>query len=144
MPGGKEAEQSSDISSATSGALFALPPSAPLDIHDSNVAEKWKEFEQAWRNYSVAMKLHQESDAVQIVTLMIGAEARKVFSMFTFDVDNRRRTACVGEFCCLLPAAEEHTSFTLGSNKWENRMTIIGQALQQLADRCEFETTTAD
>ena len=27
-------------------ALFALPPPPPLDIHDSNEAEKWKEFEQ--------------------------------------------------------------------------------------------------
>ena len=48
MLGGEGAEQSSssspDISSARSGALFALPP---LDIHDSNAAEKWKEFEQA-------------------------------------------------------------------------------------------------
>ena len=74
MPGGEEAQQSSssssDISSARSGALFALPPPAPLDIHDSNAAEKCKEFEQAWRNYSVAMKLQQESEAVQIATLL--------------------------------------------------------------------------
>ena len=60
MPGGGEAEHSSssslDISGARSGALFALLPPIPLDIHDSNAAEKWKEFEQAWRNYSVAMQ----------------------------------------------------------------------------------------
>lgn len=51
MLGGEGAEQSSssspDISSARSGALFALPSPAPLDIHDSKAAEKWKEFEQA-------------------------------------------------------------------------------------------------
>ena len=29
------------------GALFALPPPPRLDIHDSNAAEKWKEFERA-------------------------------------------------------------------------------------------------
>ena len=67
------------------GALFALPPPPPLDIHDSNAAEKWKEFEQAWKNYSIAMKLHQESEAVQVATLLtvVGAEARKVFATFT-------------------------------------------------------------
>ena len=61
MPGGGEVEHSSssssDISGARSGALFALPSPTPRDIHDSNMAEKWKEFEQAWRNFSVAMKL---------------------------------------------------------------------------------------
>ena len=95
MPGGGGAEQSSssssDISSARSAALFALPPPAPLDIHNSNAAEKWEEFEQAWRNYSVAMKLHQEPETVQIATLLtvIGAEARKVISTFTFADDSR-------------------------------------------------------
>ena len=81
MPGDEGAEQSADISSARSGALFASPPPPPLNIHDSNAAEEWKEFEEAWRNYSVPMKLHQEPETVQIVTLLtvIGAEARKVF-----------------------------------------------------------------
>ena len=75
------------------GALFALPPPTPLDIHDSNATEKWKEFEQAWRNYSVAMKLHQETETVQIATLLmvIGAEARKVFSTFKFGEGHRDR-----------------------------------------------------
>ena len=52
------------------GALFALPPPSPLDIHDSNAAEKWKEFEQAWKNNSIAMRLHQEPEAVQVATLL--------------------------------------------------------------------------
>ena len=52
------------------GALSALPPPPPLDIHDSNAAEKWKEFEQAWKNYSIAMKLHQEPKAIQVATFL--------------------------------------------------------------------------
>ena len=97
MPGGGEPEHfsssSSDISGVRSRALFSLPAPTPLDIHDSNAAEKWKEFEQAWRNYSVAIKLHQEPETVQIATLLtvIGAEARKVFSKFTFGEGNRDR-----------------------------------------------------
>ena len=60
MPGGEGAGALANSSSDTSNlrsALFSLPP---LDIHDSNAAEKWKESEQAWKNYSIAMKLHQE------------------------------------------------------------------------------------
>ena len=51
------------------GALFALPPPPPLDIHDSNAAEKWKEFElKLGRIYSIAMKFNQELKAVQVAT----------------------------------------------------------------------------
>ena len=102
MPRGGEAEHSlspsSDISSVRSGALFALPPPAPLI----------SVIEQAWRNYSVAMKLHQEPKTVQIVTLLtvIGAEARKVFSMFTYGEGNHSRIQPVLEsfagYCHLL------------------------------------------
>ena len=117
MPGGGEADHSSspfsDISSARSGALSALPPPTPPDIHDSKAAEKRKEFEQAWRNYSItSMKLHQEPETVQMATMLtvIGAEAKKVFSTFTFGEDNRDNTAGVKKFCCLFPAVEECSS----------------------------------
>ena len=76
---------SSADTSNVRGALFALPPPPLLDIHDSNAAEKWKEFEQTWKNYAIAMKLHQEPEAIQVATLLfvVGAEVRKVFAMFT-------------------------------------------------------------
>ena len=81
-----------------------MPPPARLDIHDSNAAEKWKEIEQACRNYLVAMKLHQEPETVQIAKLLtvIGAEARKVFSTFTFSDGNRDR---------IQPALESFAAF---------------------------------
>ena len=83
--GDPEPATSSDSTpNVRSGALFSLPPLPPLDIHASNAAEKWKEFEQAWTNYAIAMKLQQEDDRVQVATLLtvIGAEARKVFATF--------------------------------------------------------------
>ena len=49
MPGGEGAGALPNSSADTSnvrGVLFALPPPLPLDIHDSNAAEKWKGFEQ--------------------------------------------------------------------------------------------------
>ena len=68
MPGGEGSEGAGTLQNWSAdtvrGALFALPPPPPLDIHDSNAAENWKEFEQAWKNYSIAMKLHQEPEAV--------------------------------------------------------------------------------
>ena len=80
MPGGEGAGALPNSSADTSnvrGALFALPLPPPLDIHDSNAAEKWEEFEQAWKNYSIAMKLHQEP-SVQVATLLsvVGAEVQ--------------------------------------------------------------------
>ena len=88
MPGGEGASALLNSSADTSNvrsALFALPPPPPLDIHDSNAAEKWKQFEQAWKNYSIAIKLHQEPEAIQVDTLLtiVGAEARKVFATFS-------------------------------------------------------------
>ena len=89
MPGGEGAGALPNSSADTSnvrGALFALPPPPLLDIHDSNAAEKWKEFElKLGRIYSIAMKFNQEPKAVQVATLLsvVGAEVRKVFAMFT-------------------------------------------------------------
>ena len=72
MPDGEGAGALPNSSADTSnvrGALFALPPPPLLDIHDSNAAEKWKEFElKLGRIYSVAMKLHQEPKAIQVAT----------------------------------------------------------------------------
>ena len=75
MPGGEGAGALPNSSADTSNVrgaliLFALPLPPPLDIHDSNAAEKWEEFEQAWKNYSIAMKLHQEPEAVQVATFL--------------------------------------------------------------------------
>ena len=136
MPGDEGAEQSADISSARSGALFALPPQTPLDIHDSNAAEKWKAFEKAWRNNSIAMKLDF-------------SEARKVFSTFTFGGDNRDRKQPVLESFAAYCQPLKNVPFE--RYKFYSRMQDAGEsydhyrtALRQLADRCEFETITAD
>ena len=66
--------------------LFALPPPPPLDIHDLNAAGNWKESEQAWKNYSIAMNLHQKPEAVHTASNIAcpnWTEARKVFATFT-------------------------------------------------------------
>ena len=69
IPGGEGREAAGALQNWSTdtvrGALFALPPPQPFDVRNSNAAEKWKEFEQAWKNYSIAMKLHQKPEAVQ-------------------------------------------------------------------------------
>ena len=47
---------------------YTLPPPQPLDIHDPQVAEKWKKFKRAWTSYSLAMGLVEKSEAVQVAT----------------------------------------------------------------------------
>ena len=62
-----------------------MPPPLALEIHDVNVAEKWKKFRLAWDNYTLATELDKKPEKVQVATLLtiIGEEARDVFSTFT-------------------------------------------------------------
>ena len=64
---------------------FTLPPPAPLEIYDANTADKWKKFNRAWTNYSLATELNKKSEAIQVATLLtvIGEDASEVFSTFT-------------------------------------------------------------
>ena len=152
MPGGEGAGALPNSSADTSnvrGALFALPPPPPLDIHDSNAAEKWKEFEQAWKNYSIAMKLHQEPEAVQVATLLtvIGAEARTVFATFTdwaSDTDQNKIQPVLQKFATYCQPLK---NVPFERYKFYSRMQESGEsydhyqkALRQLVERCEFES----
>lgn len=49
------------------------------------MAEKWKKFELAWRNYTLATELAEKDEKVHVTTLLtvIGEEAREVYSTFT-------------------------------------------------------------
>ena len=69
----------------TSGCT--LPTPAPLDIHDSNTSQKWKRVFLAGTNYALAREFGNNSEAVQVATLLtvIGDEGRKVYSTFTRD-----------------------------------------------------------
>ena len=61
----------------------------PLEINDTQAAEKWKWFKYAWVNYSLATELIKKAENVQVATLLmvIGEEAREVFATFTWEVD---------------------------------------------------------
>ena len=122
------------------GALFALPPPPPLDIHDSNAAEKWKEFEQAWKNYSIAMKLQHSF-------LYVGAEVQKVFAMFTdwaSDTYQNKIQPVLQKFAVYYRPLK---NVLFERYKFYSRMQESGEsydhyqkALRQLVERCEFES----
>ena len=144
MPGGEGAGALPNSSADTSnvrGALFALPPPP----------EKWKEFEQAWKNYSIAMKLHQEPEAIQVATLLsvVGAEVWNVFAMFTdwaSDTDQNKIQPVLQKFAAYCQPLK---NVPFERYKFYSRMQESGEsydhyrtALRQLAERCEFESIT--
>ena len=44
---------------STMATGFTFPPPSPLEIHDGNVAEKWKKVRLAWSNYALATELNK-------------------------------------------------------------------------------------
>ena len=43
---------------------YLLPPPQPLEIHDPQVAEKWKKFKRAWTSYALATELKGKDEAL--------------------------------------------------------------------------------
>ena len=79
---------------ASSKQLQQLPTHQPLEIHDSQAAEKWKQFKRAWSSYTLATELDTKPQKVQVATLLtvIGEEAREVFATFTWeDADDEHK-----------------------------------------------------
>ena len=55
------------VNKMASNALSVL---APLEIHDSNAADKWRKFLAAWENYALATELGDKPQSVQVATLL--------------------------------------------------------------------------
>ena len=134
-------------------ARFTLPAPTALDLHDSNVAERWKKFRLAWDNYYLATELNKKSQAVQVATLLtvIGEDARDVFSTFT-DWANEGDHQKVGpvlekfaEYC------QPRKNVPFERFRFNRRIQEPGEsydqyrtALRKLADGCEFNQITPD
>ena len=65
-------------------ASNALPVPPPLEIHDSNAADKWRKFLAAGENYALATELGDKPQPLQVATLLtvIGEDGREVYSTF--------------------------------------------------------------
>ena len=84
-------------------ASNALPVPAPLEIHDSNAADKWRKFLAAWENYALATELGDKPQSVQVATLLtvIGEDGREVYSTlrdWAHDGDDRRIVPVLRKF----------------------------------------------
>ena len=132
---------------------FNLPPPSALEIHDVNVAEKWKKFRLAWDNYTLATELDKKAEKVQVATLLtiIGEEARDVFSTFTdwADEDSSTKIAPVlqkfAEYC------QPRKNVPFERYRFNKRVQEAGEsydqyktALRKLAEGCDFDCITSD
>ena len=131
---------------------FTLPPPPPLDIHNTNVSEKWKRFKLAWDSYSLATELNKKSEAIQVATLLtiIGEDARDVFSTFTWE--------SAEEATKIKPVLEQFADYCeprknvpFERYRFNKRTQEAGEsydqyrtALRKLAEGCEFSTITPE
>ena len=129
-----------------------LPVPGTLEIHDSSAAENWKDWKMAWEHYSLASGLREKPEEVQVSTLLtiIGPEARKVFSTFSWANagDSKKMgdvLAKLEEYCC----PRQNVPFE--RYKFNMRQQAVGETfdhyvteLRQLAGKCAFETITTD
>ena len=55
-----------------SGNLLPVPQ--PLEIHDSQAADKWKRFKRAWASYALATGLDEKAEKVQVQSIALAFE----------------------------------------------------------------------
>ncbi|KAI0207901.1 hypothetical protein LSAT2_007448 [Lamellibrachia satsuma] len=132
-------------------ASNALPVPAPLEIHDTNAADKWRKFLAAWENYALATELDAKPQAVQVATLLtvIGEDGREVHSTFrdwAQDGDDRRILPVLKKFA---EYCQPRKNVPFERYKFNKRMQERGEpyeqyktALHKLSEACEFDTIT--
>ena len=131
---------------------FTLPPPLPLDIHDTNVGEKWKCFKLAWDSYYLATELNKKGEEVQVATLLtiIGEDARDVFSTFTWESagDAKKIEPVLQQFAGY---CEPRKNVPFERYRFNKRTQEAGEpydqyrtALRKLAKGCAFSTITPE
>ena len=132
---------------------YVLPPPPPLEIHDSQAAEKWKKFKRAWTSYALATGLNDKAEAVQVATLLtvIGEEAREVFSTFTDwsaegdDAKIRPVLTKFEEYCQPRKNVPfERYRFNRRSQEPGETYDQYRTALRKLGESCDFQSITPD
>lgn len=132
---------------------YTLPPPAPLDIHDTNAADKWKKFKRAWTSYSLATELNKKSEPIQVATLLtvIGEEAREVFSTFTDWTNEGDEAKIVPVLAKFEAYCQPRKNIPFERYRFNRRGQESGEsydqyrtALRMLAEGCDFQTITPD
>ena len=129
---------------------YLLPPPQPLEIHDPQVAEKWKRFKRAWTSYALATELKDKEEAVQVATLLtvIGEEAREVFFTFTgwaADGDDAKIEPVLAKF---EEYCQPRKNIPFERYRFNCRSQEPGEtyrtALRKLGENCNFQAITPD
>ena len=132
-------------------ASNALPVPPPLEIHDSNAADKWRKFLAAWENYALATELGGKPQPVQVATLLtvIGEDGREVYSTFrdwAQDGDDRRILPVLRKFA---EYCQPRKNVPFERYKFNKRTQESGESYEQykttlrkLSEACEFDTIT--
>ena len=132
-------------------ASNALPVPAPLEIHDSNTADKWRKFLAAWENYALATELGDKPQSVQVATLLtvIGEDGREVYSTlrdWAHDGDDRRIVPVLRKFA---EYCQPRKNVPFERYKFNKRTQESGESYEQykttlrkLSEACEFDTIT--
>ena len=132
-------------------ASNALPVPPPLEIHDSNAADKWRKFLAAWENYALATELGGKPQPVQVATLLtvIGEDGREVYSTFrdwAQDGDDRRILPVLRKFA---EYCQPRKNVLFERYKFNKRTQESGESYEQykttlrkLSEACEFDTIT--
>ena len=124
----------------------------PLEIHDSQTAEKWKRIKRAWANYALAIGLDEKTQKVQVATLLmvIGEEARDVFATLSWPTagDESKINKVLEKF---KQYCQPRRNVPFERYRINRRMQEPGEsydhyrtALLKLAEGCGFETITPD
>ena len=134
-------------------AAYHLPPPSPLEIHDTQAAEKWKKFKIAWISYALALELDKKPQAVQVATLLtvVGEDTREVYSTFTgwdAEGDDKKLEPVINKFeqyCC------PRKNIPFQRYCFNRRQQEVGEtyeqyqmALGRMAQECEFDTIMPD
>ena len=119
---------------------FTLPPPPALEIHDGNVAEKWKKFRLAWSNYALSTELNKKSEPIQVATLLtvIGEDARDVYSAFDWD-DGCRNSSRIIAHTAKTSLSSAKRAQEAGESYDQHKT-----ALKKLTEGCEFDTITPE
>ena len=129
-------------------AYNAFPVPAPLEIHDSNAAVKWRKFLAAWEHYALATELGDKPQSVQVATLLtvIGEDGCEVYSTlrdWAHDGDDRRILPVLRKFA---EYCQPRKNGPFEIYKFNKRTQESGETykttLRKLSEACEFDTIT--
>ena len=137
----------------TDGRQLLVTSPSPLEIHDSQAAEKWKRFKSAWVNYCLATGLSNKTDAIQVTTLLtvIGEEAPEVFSMFSGwenDGDEAKIRPVLAKFEAYCQPRRnvpfERYCFNRRAQEPGETYDQYRTSLRKITENCTFESITPD